>query len=133
MIEYALNGPLSSLEWIELMNAVPLEGRGAVGPRPTVRAMLRASNLLVTARDNGRLVGAARSLSDFMTVTYLADLAVRPSHRRRGIGRALVDATQAAAPTATLVALAAPTAASFYSQARFTAHGSAWFRVGTRH
>jgi GNAT superfamily N-acetyltransferase len=56
--------------------------------------MLHHANLVVTAWDEDLLVGIARTLSDFAYVGYLADLAVRASHQRQGIGTALIQKTR---------------------------------------
>jgi len=53
--------------------------------------------LIFTAWEGDLLVGISRSFSDFSFVTYLADLAVRKSHQRRGIGKELIRRTQSAA------------------------------------
>jgi predicted N-acetyltransferase YhbS len=89
-------------------------------------AMLRNANLVVVCRAQNTLVGVARSISDFSYVTYLADVAVAREHQRRGIGRALIEATRQEAPTAKIVLLAAPAAADYYPHIGFTRHGSAW-------
>ncbi len=88
--------------------------------------MLRQANLVVSAWDGDLLVGIARSLTDFAYATYLADLAVRESHQRLGIGRELMRRTQAEAPRANLILLAAPKAVEYYPHVGFTQHGSAW-------
>ena len=62
---------------------------------PRLTAMLAHANLLVTARDgSGRLVGVARSLTDFSYCCYLSDLCVDDAWQGRGIGRALVAETK---------------------------------------
>lgn len=48
------------------------------------------STYVVTAWDEGRLVGLARGLSDDVSVFYLQDLVVLPSHQNRGIGTRLL-------------------------------------------
>ncbi len=50
--------------------------------------MLAAANLVVSAWEAQRMVGVARSLTDWTYVTYLSDVAGRDSHQRTGIGRA---------------------------------------------
>jgi len=58
-------------------------------------AMLAHANLVVTARDGaGRLVGVARSLTDFAYCCYLSDLCVDEAWQGRGIGCALVAETK---------------------------------------
>jgi predicted N-acetyltransferase YhbS len=65
-------------------------------------------------------------LSDFVYATYLSDLAVRQSHQRLGIGKELVRRTQAAAPLAQIILLAAPAAEQYYPRIGFTHHPQAW-------
>ena len=88
---------------------------------------------VVTAWEGNLLVGLSRSLTDFGFTTYLADLAVRVSHQRLGIGRELVRLTQEAAPLASIVLLAAPAAEQYYPRIGFTHHPQAWIlRQGER-
>jgi len=62
---------------------------------PRLAAMLAHANLLATARDgSGRLIGVARSLTDFAYCCYLSDLCVDDAWQGRGIGRALVAETK---------------------------------------
>ncbi len=118
---------LDPLEAHELYEASTLGARRPIDDEPTFQDMLRHADLIVTARDEGRLVGVARSLTDWSYVAYLADLAVRESHQRQGIGRELVRATRAAlGPRAMIVLLAAPAAVDYYPRLGFTRHESAW-------
>src|ERR1700712_3085498 len=89
-------------------------------------AMVRNANLVVTCRIDGRLVGVARSMSDFAYTTYLSDMAVSAAHQRSGIGQALITATAQAAPRAKIVLLAAPAATGYYPRVGFTPPSSAW-------
>ncbi|MFD6619399.1 GNAT family N-acetyltransferase [Streptomyces albidoflavus] len=95
--------------------------------RQRMADMVRHANLVVVARDDdGRLIGIARSISDFSYVTYLSDIAVVRAHQGTGVGRALIDATRKEAPTAKIVLLSAPSATEYYPHIGFTAHDSAW-------
>lgn len=54
-----------------------------------------ANSICATARDgSGSLVGFARIVTDKATFAWLADVIVRPDHRRKGIGRELVRVLQ---------------------------------------
>jgi len=53
---------------------------------------LAGSSRLATARDDGRLVGLARVLTDGASILYLQDVLVAPDHQRTGLGRRLVSA-----------------------------------------
>ena len=78
--------------------------------------MLKHSNLYVTARQNGTLVGLARSLTDFCWCCYLSDLAVDPAFQGKGIGKRLIEETrrEAGGEITTTLLLSAPTAVTFY-------------------
>ncbi|GJE79255.1 GNAT family N-acetyltransferase [Methylorubrum thiocyanatum] len=77
--------------------------------------ILRASDLIVTARLGGRLVGVARTLTDFAFCAYLSDLAVARDCQGRGIGRRLIAETRAAAgPETSLLLTAAPGVEGYY-------------------
>lgn len=64
--------------------------RGADEPEALARYLARNPGLSLAARDGGRLVGAVLCGHDGRR-GYLHHLAVAAGHRRRGIGRALVE------------------------------------------
>jgi GNAT superfamily N-acetyltransferase len=110
----------------ELYRASTLAERRPVDDDARFATMLAQANLVVTAWEGDVLVGISRCISDFAWTTYLADLAVRASHQRRGIGRELVRQTQAAAPQAKLLLLAAPAAEGYYPHIGFRHMPQAW-------
>jgi ribosomal protein S18 acetylase RimI-like enzyme len=79
-------------------------------------AMVAGANLIVTARDaTGRLVGAARSFTDFAYGCYLSDLCVDPAGQGQGIGRALIAETKRIiGPGCMLLLLSAPDPMTWY-------------------
>ena len=126
-IEYRYGNDLNLDQVIELYNASTLGERRPVDDRRIMTDMLRHANLVVTAWDGDLLVGLARTLSDFSYVGYLADLAVRLSHQRRGIGVELIRKTrERMGPRSLLVLLAAPKAVEYYPKIGFIRHDSAW-------
>ncbi len=76
--------------------------------------MVQNANLIVTARHDNRLVGVARSVTDFAFATYLSDLAVHRDYQKQGIGKELIRQTKLAAPQAKVILLAAPAAIGYY-------------------
>lgn len=110
----------------DLYRASTLGERRPIEDDARFQAMLEHANLLVTAWDGEALVGISRCVTDFAWTTYLADLAVRVSHQRRGIGRELIRHTRAAAPQATLLLLAAPAAERYYPRIGFGHFPQAW-------
>lgn len=89
--------------------------------------MLRHANVIVTARDGGRLVGVSRAVTDFSYCCYLSDLAVDVAFQRQGIGKRLIAETHAAAgATTTLVLVAAPAAEHYYAKIGMQRLSSCW-------
>jgi ribosomal protein S18 acetylase RimI-like enzyme len=125
MIQYKTGNDLDLDLVIALYRSSTLGERRPVDDRERMRAMLERANLVVSAWDGERLVGIARSLSDFAWCTYLSDLAVDASYQRRGIGKELVRRTQELGGRATVVLFAAPAAVEYYPRIGFTA-GSGW-------
>jgi GNAT superfamily N-acetyltransferase len=125
-IERVTGAELSLDEVLDVYRRSGLGERRPIDDRDRFAAMLRNANLVVVCRMRGELIGIARSVSDFAYTTYLSDLAVVREYQRAGIGRALIDATVAAAPMAKIVLLAAPSAREYYPHIGFTRHDSAW-------
>ena len=126
MFTYRIGNDLDLDGVIELYRASTLGERRPVADRERMRLMLAKANLVVSAWDGERLVGIARSVSDFSYATYLSDLAVCASHQRQGIGRELIRRTQAAGGEATIILLSAPNAVNYYPRLGFKQHPSAW-------
>lgn len=113
--------------------AIDLYRRSTLGERRPVHRpdifadMLKNANLIVTAWEGDKLVGIARSLTDFSYVAYLADLAVDVDLQRQGIGTRLVAETRARlGPECMIVLLAAPKANEYYGKLGFEHHPRAW-------
>ena len=89
--------------------------------------MLQHANLLCTAWDGSKLVGVARSVTDFEYCCYLSDLAVDEDYQKAGIGRELIRLTRSRLGNkAKIILLAAPAAEAYYPKIGFDAHKSAW-------
>jgi predicted GNAT superfamily acetyltransferase len=126
-LRYQLGNELDLGRVIDLYIASTLGERRPVQDRPAMKAMLAHANLVVTAWDGDKLIGLARTLTDFAYVGYLADLAVRIDYQRSGVGKELIARTRAEmGPRSTLVLLAAPKAVEYYPKIGFTQHESAW-------
>jgi len=124
---------LDSEQFRELLVASTLGERRPVDEPDRIAAMVAHANLVVTARDGigGRLVGVARSVTDFAYCCYLSDLAVDRDRQRSGIGRALIDETRRHLhPRATLILLSAPKAVDYYPKIGFRRHEAAFVLPG---
>lgn len=131
-IIYRINTPLDVDAAIELYRASTLGERRPVDDRERMANMLANANLTVTAWDGARLVGIARSVTDWAYCCYLSDLAVRADQQKSGIGKQLIRETQTALhPEAKIILLAAPAAVDYYPHLGFDQHPSAW-TIGSR-
>lgn len=132
-IRYEVDRAITDEEFIDLLQRSTLAERRPVDDPRCIRAMLKHANLLCTAWDGSKLVGVARSVTDFEYCCYLSDLAVDESYQRRGIGRELVQLTKRRlGPGAKLILLAAPKAETYYPRIGFDAHRSAWILPASR-
>ena len=126
-VEYRVGADLDLDEVLELYRRSTLAERRPVEDRACLTQMIDRANLIVTAWLGGRLVGIARSMTDFCYVAYLADLAVDTAHQRSGIGLGLMAETRRQLGLgATIVLLAAPAAESYYPRLGFAHHPQAW-------
>ncbi len=90
--------------------------------------MLQHANLMMSARDQGRLVGFARALTDFSYCCYVSDLAVDRDYQRQGIGKKLLATLQQKLGDEVMVCLlSAPEAMSYYPKAGFKKAEQAWW------
>jgi GNAT superfamily N-acetyltransferase len=126
MIDYRKDIRPATEQARELYRASTLGERRPIDDEARFAAMLANANLIVTAWDGELLVGISRCVTDFVWTTYLADLAVRVSHQHHGIGKELMRRTQAAAPQAKLLLLAAPAAERYYPHVGFSHFPQAW-------
>jgi predicted N-acetyltransferase YhbS len=114
MIEYRLENNLSAEEFIAVLKASTLAERRPVNEPERINEMLKNANLVITARENDKLIGVARSVTDFVYCCYLSDLAVDENYQKSGIGKELIRQTKLAAPKAKLILLSAPAAIKYY-------------------
>lgn len=56
-----------------------------------MQAVVRGSLWVVTAWDEGRMVGFVRAISDGLTTAYVTDVMVHEGYRRQGVATALVQ------------------------------------------
>lgn len=130
-IAYRDDARLSVDQAIDLYRRSTLGERRPVGRPDIFEGMLKHANLLITAWHDDRLVGIARSLTDFHYVAYLSDLAVDADYQRQGIGRQLiVETRQRLQPECKVVLIAAPAANDYYPKLGFEHNPRAWILPG---
>lgn len=125
--EYKTDANISVEQAISLYKKSTLGERRPVD-RPDIFAnMLKHADLCITAWQGERLIGIARTLTDFSYVAYLADLAVDVELQKQGIGTRLIEETKKQlGPECMLVLLAAPKANDYYPKLGFEHNPRAW-------
>ena len=126
-IRYAVEPELAAEEFQAVLITSTLGERRPVEDVGRLERMLHNSDVIVTARDGGRLVGVSRAVTDFSFCCYLSDLAVDVEYQRQGIGKRLIEEThRAAGDETTLVLVAAPAAEGYYPKIGMTQGPSCW-------
>jgi GNAT superfamily N-acetyltransferase len=126
-IDYKINVPVSTDQFIALLDASTLGQRRPLDDRECMDGMIRHANLMVTAWHGEELVGIARSVTDFHFACYLSDLAVHEKYQKRGIGKRLQAITQAQlGPHCKLILIAAPAAHSYYEHIGYAPNPRCW-------
>ena len=126
-IRYQTSRQLTADEFIDLLKRSTLAERRPVDDRKCIEAMLHHANLICTAWDGEKLVGVARSVTDFEYCCYLSDLAVDEQYQKQGIGKELIRLTQSQlGAQAKIILLAAPKAEEYYPKIGLEPHHSAW-------
>ena len=121
-ITYSIEQTLDPSEFIDVLIRSTLAERRPVNDFARIKEMCENANLIVTARENGKLIDVARSITDFTYCTYLSDLAVDKNYQKKGIGKRLIEETKKAASEAVLILLSAPAAVDYYPKIGMTKH-----------
>ena len=124
MITYQIENNLSPEEFKDVLIKSTLGERRPVEDFERIKSMVENANLIITARDGNRLVGVARSVTDFVYCTYLSDLAVDDEYQKKGIGKELIRLTKKETPKAITILLAAPKAEGYYPHIGMTKHNA---------
>ena len=126
-ISYLIDAPVSTDQFITLLNDSTLGERRPVEDRACIEGMINNSNLIITAWAEDTLIGIARSMTDFHYACYLSDLAVSKTHQRNGIGKQLLALTQQQlGPRCKLILIAAPAANDYYQPLGFNHNSRCW-------
>ena len=126
-ITYKVNQTISTDEFISLLTASTLAERRPVDDRECMEGMIKNSNLIVSAWDGNKLIGIARSMTDFHYACYLSDLAVDKSYQNNNIGKELQKITQKQLkPKCKIILIAAPAANTYYEHIGFTNNQRCW-------
>ena len=102
-IIFKVEKSLDASEFIDVLKNSTLAERRPIDDIQRITSMCNNANLIATARLNGKLIGVARSITDFVYCTYLSDLAVDRKYQNKGIGKRLIEETKKQTPQAKLI------------------------------
>ncbi|MEJ2104535.1 MAG: GNAT family N-acetyltransferase [Ignavibacteriaceae bacterium] len=119
---YKIENALDPSEFLEVLIKSTLAERRPVDDLERIKKMCASANLIVSAKEDEKLVGVARSVTDFAYCTYLSDLAVDVKYQKMGIGKRLIEETKKAAPQAKIILLSAPAAIDYYPKIGMRRH-----------
>ncbi len=126
-IEYKINVPVSTDQFIELLRVSTLGDRRPTEDRECMEGMVKNSNLMISAWEGEKLIGIARSVTDFHYACYLSDLAVDKNYQKSGIGKKLQVITQKQLGSkCKLILVAALSATSYYEHIGFVNNPRCW-------
>lgn len=126
-ITYTVEPDLKAEEFVSVLNRSGLGVRRPVDDPERMQRMIDYASVVLCARDEGKLVGVARSLSDFSYCCYLSDLAVDKEYQGKKIGQELIVRTQEIiGEEAMLLLLEAPMAKGYYEHVGFEKVENGW-------
>ncbi len=107
------------VDWNELSDLYRVAPLG-IKPPDALATVFGNSMFTCFVYAGDELIGAGRALADGLDCAYIADVAVRPEHQNRGLGRAIIERLVAAASGHKKVILYAnPGAEAFYVKLGF--------------
>jgi len=126
-IMYKINEAISPDMFVDILTRSTLGERRPIDDIGRLSDMLANADVLVLAFDGEKIVGLARSLTDFSYCCYLSDLAVDVAYQHQGIGKMLIAKTKECLKDGCkIILLSAPKATEYYPKIGFKQHPSAW-------
>lgn len=116
-VVYAQEQSLSAEDYVSVLAGTTMEHKRPLPNLARIDRMLRGANLIVTARENGTILGLARCLSDGAWIAYCAELTVKAEAQGRGIGAGiLAKVRDIIGPGVSLLLISEPEAVGFYER-----------------
>jgi GNAT superfamily N-acetyltransferase len=122
MIAIQVESSIALEEFVFILEDSGLAKRRPMNDPDHLQKMLNGSNLLVSARVEGQLVGFLRGITDHCYRCFIADLAIAKAYQGKGIGRELLQFTRELEPDSRLFLFAAEDAEPFYHKLGFQLH-----------
>ncbi len=116
-IVYAQEQGLSIDDYVAVLGESTMGQKRPLANRARIAEMIAGANFIVTAREDGVILGLARCITDYAWIAYCAELAVRESAQRRGVGAGIVArAREVLGPRLGLTLISEPGAVGFYQR-----------------
>lgn len=116
-IVYAQEQSLSVEDYVAVLGETTMQGKRPLANAERIGRMLAGANFIVTARENGVILGLARCISDSAWIAYCAELAVKEGAQGRGIGKGILcKCYDLLGPGMGLILAAEPEAVAFYER-----------------
>jgi GNAT superfamily N-acetyltransferase len=127
-VVYAQERRLSVADYVSVLAATTMREKRPLQNRARIGDMLAGSNLVVTAREDGVILGLARCISDGAWICYCAELAVKESAQGHGIGAGIMAKLKdLLGPKIGLLLISEPPAIGFYERIGMERLDSAFF------
>jgi ribosomal protein S18 acetylase RimI-like enzyme len=127
-VTVSIDSTLDGIDWDEAKADLAADDFDNGRSAEALRRSFDQSQHVAFARENGRVVGMARLLSDGVCNAYLVDVWTASSHRRRGIASAMIEHLIGQVP-GQHVGLQTDDAQAFYASLGFKPQPEFWSRV----
>ena len=129
-IVYAQEQNLGVEDYVAVLADTTMRDKRPLANTARIGEMLRGANFVVTAREDGVILGLARCITDYAWIAYCAELAVKESAQGRGVGAGIIaKANELLGPRIGLALISEPGALGFYQRVGMERLDSAFFRT----
>ena len=127
-IVYAREQSLSVADYVAVVGETTMRDRRPIANSKRIGEMLAGANFIVTAREDGVILGLARCITDFAWIAYCAELAVKESAQGRGVGAGLIKTVkELLGPRIGLTLISEEAAVGFYRRIGIEQVSTAFF------
>ena len=130
MITYKVNDELDAVELAEVFKLSGITR--PVEDLPRLQKMIEHADIIITAIEEGKVVGVARAITDYHYCCYLSDLAISRDYQGKGIGKKLVSLLkEELGEKVSLILLASEEAMEYYPKIGFESIDNG-FKIGRK-
>ena len=114
-IVYAQEQTLRVADYVAVLGETTMRDKRPLANAARIGEMLAGANFIVTAREDGVILGLARCITDYAWIAYCAELAVKESAQGSGIGRGILEfCMRTLGPGIGIALISEPNALAFY-------------------